>query len=159
MNKNSERYEGELNDLREKVRTYEAMMHSCYQSSVVTLDHPPILHMIEITNAWSYAHKCLDDDSFSDAEQQAIIDLQYQRMAHQEWRDSAWNSGVRTKFKHTAQTPVNFNTSITLPLTPVIGLGAKLCKVHDVKADCLLSATCSLYAPVSALTDTVFKKT
>ena len=152
---NTEKYEGELRDLREKVRAYESMMHSCYQSSAVTLDHPPILHMIEITNAWSYAHKCLDDDSFSDAEQQAIIDLQYQRMVHQEWRDSAWNSGVQTKFK-TAQPATDPSV---IPLASMLGFSDKLCKVHDVKPDCLLAATCTLYAPVTALTDTVFKKT
>lgn len=98
MNNEIEKYPGELATLREKVYVYESMMHSIQLFSSVTMDGPAIQHMIDIINAWSYAHRA-GNGMPTDEEQAEMVDFQFQRIKTAEWCDSVWNSGVETRYK------------------------------------------------------------
>ena len=48
MNKEVERYEGELRTLREKVAVYEDLLHSLQMYAAVTLDQAAIAHALRV---------------------------------------------------------------------------------------------------------------
>lgn len=88
----------ELEELREKVRVYESMLHSIQMFSAVVMDSPPIEHMIDIINSWSYAHRC-GNGEYTNEEQTELVRNQFLRMKHSEWLESCRMSGIATRYK------------------------------------------------------------
>lgn len=98
MNNEIENYLGELATLREKVQVYENMLHNINMYSSVTLDNPPITHMIDIINGWSYSHRA-GNGELSDEEVHNQINFWFEKMKNSVWRDSVRNSGIETAYK------------------------------------------------------------
>jgi hypothetical protein len=90
----------ELAVLQEKVRVYESMLHSIQLFSSVVMDSPPIEHMFDIINSWSYAHR-VGNGEFSDEEQAALVYKQFLRLKNHEWSESGRTSGVTTRYNKT----------------------------------------------------------
>jgi hypothetical protein len=90
----------ELDTLREKVRVYEGMLHDIQLYSTVIMDNPPITHMIDIINSWSYAHRC-GNGEISESEQALLVKQQFDRLKNREYSNSSRNSGTSTKYKDT----------------------------------------------------------
>ena len=98
MNNEIEKYPGELRILRGKVQVYENMLHNINTYSSITMDNPPIMHMIDIINGWSYAHRA-GNGELSEQEVQKQIDFWFEKMKNAGWIDSVRNSGVETRYK------------------------------------------------------------
>ena len=90
----------EITELQEKVQVYESMLHSIQLFSSVVMDGPPMEHMIDIINSWSYAHRC-GNGGYSDEEQSALVHRQFLRLKNHEWTDSGRTSGVTTRYNKT----------------------------------------------------------
>ena len=72
MNLELERYAGELDELREKVRVYEQLLHSIQRNAEVIMDHEVVGDYITNICRWSYAHR-RGNGELSEREQDAII--------------------------------------------------------------------------------------
>lgn len=79
MNLELERYAGELDELREKVKVYELMMHKIQMNAEVTMDHEVVGDFIQNICRWSYAHRCGNGEN-SEAEQDEIIRQAFDRL-------------------------------------------------------------------------------
>jgi hypothetical protein len=95
MNHAVERYPGELNTLREKVETYESVLHTIQLYRAVTLDEPALIHLLDFICEWSYAHRRGNGEIDNDA----LVKSYFEKMKEAPWRESVWNSQVDTAWK------------------------------------------------------------
>ena len=93
-----QKYKGQLEELLEKVEVYEHLFHDLQLYSNVTLDSPPVHHIISVIGDWSYAHR-QGNGEFSEKETDRLIRHHFDRMKNREWSNSSRNSGVDTRFK------------------------------------------------------------
>ena len=79
MNYETERYEGELNILREKVDVYERLLHKIQLNAQVIMDHEVIKDLIGNICDWSYAHR-QGNGELSNEEQDKLIRYHFEKL-------------------------------------------------------------------------------
>ena len=78
-----------------ELKIWRDMMNSLYMYRNITMDGPPIHHILACVDKWGRAHTVgngqLDNDK--------LVKKELTELEKRPWADSAWNSGVETKFK------------------------------------------------------------
>ncbi len=74
----------EIERLREKVATYERVLHDINMYAAITLDRDSMARIIDMICNWSYAHR-VGNGELDDEEQSKIIQRAYARLKFGEY--------------------------------------------------------------------------
>jgi hypothetical protein len=72
----------ELEILKDKVNTYETVLHSIQLYHDVTMDHDRLSRLIQMICSWSSAHR----QGNGELDNSALVNLQYERLSRNDWK-------------------------------------------------------------------------
>lgn len=75
----------EIEQLREKVATYERLLHDINMYAAITLDSQTMKEIISLICEWSYAHR-VGNGQLSDEEQAEMVQKMYNRLKSGQYR-------------------------------------------------------------------------
>lgn len=65
--------------LRDKVTTYEALLHHIHFARAVAMDGKRVGELLDLISDWSYAHR-VGNGEYSDQEQAAVVAKKYEKL-------------------------------------------------------------------------------